>query len=116
MSLGYRGHIKLADKDTAIVLYRYCGENWNDHTESRGKINMLDGEIAINIAKLKAPFSLSEALQNGAVEIIKPCEAESTETMYSDFTNLYFAGKLLYKVFEEFEKSGEWLNEDWFFV
>lgn len=116
MSLGYRGRIQLAAKDRDIVLYRYCGENWNDHTEARGKIEVLDGEIAINIAKLKAPVSLSEALKNGAVEIIKTCVAESTETMYSDFTKLYFAGKLLYMVFKEFEKSGEWLKEEWFFV
>ena len=105
MSIGYCGRIELFDEDEFTAIYRYCGENWNDDSETRGDIHALDGEIYINKRCLE--IDLYEALKRGDVEIAKPCTSEYSKSRRTGPERMYFALKLLRKVFTQYQEHGK---------
>ena len=105
MSIGYCGRIELFAEDEFTAIYRYCGENWNDDSETRGDIHVLDGEIFIN--KRCLAFDLGDALERGDVEIAKPCTSEYSSGLRLRPGCMYFALKLLRKVFHQYHENGK---------
>lgn len=131
MSIGYCGRIELFTEDESSAIYRYCGENWNDDSETRGDIHILDGEIFINKRCLVEPeihtkikkspshrkiqvtkrivqeVNIGAALSRGDIEIIKPCTGEYSKGRRTGPDRMYFALVLLRKVFEQYQKDGK---------
>lgn len=130
MSIGYCGRMELFTEDNDTAIYRYCGENWNDESETRGNIEILDGEIIIYkkclvepeihtkikktashrkvliTKRVDQPFDLGEALRNRDIEILKPCTSEYSHGLHLGNDRMYFAIKLLYKLFTEYQEKG----------
>lgn len=131
MSIGYCGRMELLVEDEEAVIYRYCGENWNDKGETRGSIENMDGEIIIYKkclvepeihSKIKRtpshrkvlvtkriiqPFDLDEALRNGDIEILKPCTSEHSHGVRFGIDHMYFAMMLLRTLFTEYQEQGK---------
>ncbi|MGN0747612.1 MAG: hypothetical protein ACI4ML_13110 [Aristaeellaceae bacterium] len=107
MSIGYCGRMELFTEDNDAAIYRYCGENWNDHGETRGNIETPDGEILIKKKCLAdQTFDLAEALRNGDIEILKPCASEYSHGLHLGIDRMYFAMKLLWILFTEYQEQG----------
>lgn len=104
MSIGYCGRIELLVEDEFSVIYRYCGENLNDDSETRGDIEALDGEIVIKKSCLDG--DIYEALKNGDIEIIRPCTSEATKSLQRRSGGMYFAIKLLGMVVAKYREDG----------
>ncbi len=108
MSLGYCGRIELFCEDESAVIYRYCGENWNDHSPTRGDIHVLDGEIIIKKRCLLQDSEdvLRRSIESGDIEIVKPCTSENSQGIYLGTRRMYFALRLLLKVFKRYHEDG----------
>lgn len=131
MSIGYHGRMELFSEDKDSAIYRYGGENWNDESETRGSIDELDGEIIIykkclvepkihtRIKKTAShkkilvtkrviqPFDLGESLNNGGIQIRKPCRSEYSHGLHLGIDQMYFAMQLLRKLFTEYQEQGK---------
>lgn len=131
MSKGYCGRMELFAEDESTAIYRYCGENWNDEGETRGSWENMDGEILIQKRCLVEPeiherikktpshkkvlvtkrivqsFDLGAAIRNGDIEILKPCTSEYSHGVGLGIDRMYFAMKLLYKLFTEYQEQGK---------
>ena len=128
MSMGFCGTIVLFAEDSETVLFRYSGENWNDFSDRRGSLKDLDGEILLCKTCLPEPiihtrirktpshhkklvtkriiqaFDVENAIENGYIEILKPCLSETSAGFGLD--KLFFAKKLLWKVSQEYQECG----------
>lgn len=128
MSLGYIGKAKKMDEDEKYVIYLYSGENWNDKNSESGDVDLLDGEILINKKCLEEPIihtkikkkkiyekrivhtvNIQKYIDDGEIVIQKKCKNEFHRSGYSEID--YFAYMLLNKIFEEYQKVGELLEE-----
>ena len=131
MSIGYCGRIELFAEDDNTALYRYCGENWNDDSNTRGSWEDMDGEILIQKkclvepeihTKLKKmpsgrkklvskrivqPFDISAAIRSGDIQILKPCTSEYSQGLHIGIDRMYFAYTLLRKLFTEYQEQGK---------
>lgn len=125
MSMGYCGKAVLTAEDEFTAIYQYCGENWNADSEARGDINVLDGGIVINKAclvepeihrknrkgsnkkRIIQPFSLSDFFENGDIEITKPCTSEFSHGVGIGAGRMYFACRLLHKIFVAYQEEGQ---------
>ena len=130
MSLGFCGKAVLAAEDDRMAIYRYSGENWNALDESRGNIQMLDGELFIQKSSLVEPeihirirktlshrriltekrihqaVNVSGLIKSGYIEI-KPSAVEQSMQSADGEARMYFAIQLLRKIFASYQEKGK---------